>query len=538
MAIKQGIDEEFLLETLTRDISPNEALFDLIDNAIDAARNSIPANARKDQHGLPGDYSRFRIALRIAPGSVAVSDNCDGFHRSTLRDEAFILGKRSTHRQGVGYFGLGMKRALLALGKTYALSTNRADFSATLRFTSEDLSLTQGLTAKIRTPTTATRTTFVIGDLQASAAHYFSGDLDEVSIELSRRYGNFIKKGLILSLNGERIASFTPGVRSRGPVKPKKWHSKVAGIDVFIQSGMHAKYRHTDEKDYERKVNSSLTDEFGWYIVCNDRTIEVASKEKSRGFSTYWHPEYNGFLGWVHFVSDDPEKLPWDTKKSEIDPNSPIFAQIVEQLEEFSDDFRTSNRKSRKSTTKNSSKKTQKKGGKGRPKPKGGKTFHINDVDELLPKMEVAWSDRKLSSLLTEASELSLEFSFSGSALLRMIGERAIDQHVRRSGKIEDVKEMVFDKQEKDGRPFTDDQKDNFDPTLRNIIDWLKVNKTYFPSSVRSDCHQSLSKFSNGLQTINGVMHRANLVGKPELSAMRNELYPLLDFLVSTTPAK
>lgn len=533
MKIKQGIDERFLLDTLTRDISPNEALFDLIDNAIDAARNTFSKNSKKDSRGLPKDYSKFEISVRISDDLVAVSDNCDGFHRNVLRDDAFILGKRSTHTQGVGHFGLGMKRALLALGKRYALSTNRPDFSATLRFEAADLSIREdGLTATIRAVRPATRTTFVVTELQASAAHHFSGEITDVIVELSRRYGHFIRKGLKLSLNGTAIAGFVPSLRSRGPVKAKKWHNKINGVDVFVRSGMHAKYRHTKEADYDRSTNSSLTDEFGWYIVCNDRTIEVASKEKELGFSTYWHPEYNGFLGWVHFVANDPSKLPWDTKKSEIDSNSDIFLAVRAKLEEFSDDFRTENRQSRKSK-KTSSKKTSKKNSS-----KKSATFHINDVDELFPTMDLAWNDKKLASLLKEASELSLEYSFSGAALLRMIGERAIDQHIRRSGRLSEVKQMIFDQQESDGRPFDNEQKENFEPTIRNILDWIKKHKSYFPQENRSDCLQSLSKFANNLKTINGVMHRANLIGKAELSAMRNEFYPLLDFLTSNEPKK
>ncbi len=533
MKIKQGIDEAFLLDTLTRDISPNEALFDLIDNAIDAARNSIPRNAKKDSRGLPKDYSKFRITVRIAEDFVAVSDNCDGFHRETLRDDAFILGKRSTHKQGVGHFGLGMKRALLALGTKYALSTNRRDFSASVRFNASDLSMREdGLNATVRENRPATRTTFVITDLQPSAAHHFSGDLSEVAVELSRRYGHFIRKGLKLGLNGVVITGFVPSLRSRGPVGAKKWHTKINGVDVFVRSGMHAKYRHTQEPDYDRVTNSSLTDEFGWYIVCNDRIIEVASKEKDLGFSTYWHPEYNGFLGWVHFVSDDPAKLPWDTKKSEIDANSDIFISVRNKLENFSDDFRTENRQSRKS-------------GKAKPKKKQTKkivkkatTFHINDIDELLPAIELSWNDKKLASLLKEASELSLEYSFSGAALLRMIGERAIDQHIRRSGRLMDVKQMIFDQQEAAERPYTDEQKENFEPTVRNAVDWLKKNKTYFPQENRSDCHQSLSKFSNALKTINGVVHQANIIGRAELSTMRNEFFPLLEYLTANKPTK
>ena len=41
VTIKTGIEPSFLVETLTTDIELTDALFDLIDNSIDAARDKI-----------------------------------------------------------------------------------------------------------------------------------------------------------------------------------------------------------------------------------------------------------------------------------------------------------------------------------------------------------------------------------------------------------------------------------------------------------------------------------------------------------------
>ena len=52
--ISTGIEPDFLQNILTKDISTLEALYDLIDNSIDAARNNIIQNSNyeKDEMGL------------------------------------------------------------------------------------------------------------------------------------------------------------------------------------------------------------------------------------------------------------------------------------------------------------------------------------------------------------------------------------------------------------------------------------------------------------------------------------------------------
>ena len=53
--ISTGLEPNFLQDILTKDISTLDALYDLVDNSIDAARNSIIQNGNyeKDVMGLP-----------------------------------------------------------------------------------------------------------------------------------------------------------------------------------------------------------------------------------------------------------------------------------------------------------------------------------------------------------------------------------------------------------------------------------------------------------------------------------------------------
>ncbi len=61
VVINTGIDPLFLAETLTTDIELTDALFDLIDNSIDAARDKLllQPDLKYDNYGLPADYSGY-----------------------------------------------------------------------------------------------------------------------------------------------------------------------------------------------------------------------------------------------------------------------------------------------------------------------------------------------------------------------------------------------------------------------------------------------------------------------------------------------
>jgi hypothetical protein len=240
--VQQGIDERFLRGILTRDISPVEAVFDLVDNSIDGARNDLISRGKeaKDKFGLPVTYSGYRVSVRLRGSSITVTDNCHGFERSTLENNAFIIGRASKHPQGIGYFGVGLKRALLALGGDFILRTNRPDFAATLHLTAGDLSLrNEPLYAEGRSATSKVRTTISISNLQPGAAHDFAEgrDLQDVRSAFSRRYGLFIRKGLVIVVNGQRIDPFAPTVRQRGPIKAKRWRTQVAASRFSLKPG-------------------------------------------------------------------------------------------------------------------------------------------------------------------------------------------------------------------------------------------------------------------------------------------------------------
>lgn len=52
-----------------------------------------------------------------------------------------------------------------------------------------------------------------------------------------------------------------------------------------------------------------------------------------------WHPQYNGFAGFVFFKSDDQRALPWMTTKRDLDVASPLYRRALVRMKTITDAF-------------------------------------------------------------------------------------------------------------------------------------------------------------------------------------------------------
>lgn len=108
-------------EALTKDVTTLEAIFDLVDNSIDAARDWLIANkCNRGKDNLPLTYDGFYVCIRIDEDSIRVLDNCAGIDRETLTKRALYTNKPSQHEYGIGLYGIGLKRSLLKMGTDFS----------------------------------------------------------------------------------------------------------------------------------------------------------------------------------------------------------------------------------------------------------------------------------------------------------------------------------------------------------------------------------------------------------------------------------
>ncbi|MGE4765333.1 ATP-binding protein [Yersinia enterocolitica] len=356
--LKTGIESSFLEETLTTDIELTDALFDLIDNSIDAARNNILKNKyEKDTFGLPSDYSEFHIKLRFGLDSICIVDNCYGFEDDSLINSAFYTGKRSNHNYGIGHYGLGLKRALLKSGSKFGLVTDNGSSLYKVVFDNKSFSNDNSsfINAKKYNSSERKRTFFIATGLKSNVIHqitdakWFENALEEMSV----RYSMFIKKGLRITVVNSipnkkgkyNISSKLPSLRQGRPLVPFTDRMSSNNVDIFFDVGAHSEFKFAGEVGHNPKNNERITNTYGIYFICNDRIIVAASKERKHGFTASFHSEHGGFICLVRIIGKDPADLPWNTAKTELKTNSSLFLELRLRIEKLALKYRSDAKK-------------------------------------------------------------------------------------------------------------------------------------------------------------------------------------------------
>lgn len=112
------IDKDFLRKTLTEKEDVFTSLCKLIDNSI-KAYDKLP-------------YKRDNICIvrvRINKNYIAIQDNSGGIDKEVTDEEIFKIGNNASKE----FNGVGLKKAILKLGNTVVINSNRADFSCKIQ---------------------------------------------------------------------------------------------------------------------------------------------------------------------------------------------------------------------------------------------------------------------------------------------------------------------------------------------------------------------------------------------------------------------
>ncbi|MHC8338062.1 ATP-binding protein [Pseudomonas sp. HLT2-19-2] len=562
-------DPDHVIKGLTSDVTTIECIYDLIDNSIDAARNTLLAlDPTKDRFGLPTSYDGYSVDVFISNKEVRIHDNCSGIDEQTLSKKTFTIGSKSQHPFGIGHYGVGLNRAIFKLGGKVNLNTDNGNAQFSLEFSELEVRKaikgTLTIKAKRLLSTKERFNTLRITQIQKEVYSDLGSDiwLKSTTDEIRMRYGIFTRKGLKISINGIPIGSFGPEIRNPKFLEKKKKEVFFEGVNIYMEAGLHQDYRIKKiDKDYDALKSGivDITKEYGWYIVCNDRIILVADKSKTTGWTTSWHNEYHGFLGWAYYISEDPSRLPWDSKKTGINTNNLAYVASSTLLKELADDYRTSNRKLRKvqapsspSTSTNNNNlakpeptKTKASGSLSKVNLKSGdkkpthpeninNTIHTNEMDYLVYEINTISMSPRTTSLLKEAKEISIqEHSYTAIILLRVLFECALREFSIRHKFYNNIKESYFAEQEAVDRTFTKNQKTHYSPNLLTMITWLLKNPEKLPDDHRRAATLSLGKFKKDLPTINGIIHEDGILTSHfEVNQIRNNAYKALQTLL------
>lgn len=554
-------DKRFIVEGITKDATTEACIFDLIDNSIDAARDIIVKrkNSKKDRYGLPKDYSGFHILLHVDESGVRIEDNCGGIAVRDLERSAMKVGGRSSHAFGIGHYGVGLKRALFKLGRIAQIDSDSGKQRVTLELSIEDYMADPdwGVSA-IELPSTGkTKTTITVTDPTAEVASEFSDQrwTERLEDSLAVRYANFINKGLEIKLDVKSIPAATADMRKDEEFsfyRDRLFKTK-SGVKFYLSAGVHAEYRFSTETGFNVKISRDITKEFGWYVQCNDRVIVVANRGAETGWPG-WHGEYNGFLGTVHFIDEEPDKLPWNTTKTGVDLNNSSYQEALIHMQDIATDWRQRAKKYRKpksgllssgrtsawqaspsGTTQTSGIVHSTASGVGGRPATGQRPSHHKDLIYLLPLLRTISESTKIKALLFEASTLVIkDHQYTSVLLFRTLIESVLSDYLKRHRKYKDAKELVFADSPKRWRSASEEEKKKYRPTLADMVDFAIRNPDIFPDDHSKMCKSAFDAYKRQSNVVNNIVHEDHqTVDAAWIVALRDRVQPTLALLLT-----
>jgi hypothetical protein len=551
-----------VVNSLTRDATVEACVFDLIDNAIDAAGAHARQALLEDlPNELLDSYAGYEIALTFSGKSFKIEDNCGGISVAALKSMALRFGQRSSHEAGIGVFGVGLNRALFKLGAVSTVTTDTGSASATLKL---DVSLylesdDWHLNAEERPTSGKSGTIIEILQPPSDISRDFADSdwVANIRSEISQRYGRFIAKGLSIKINTKLAKASPVLIRDDGPVDKEYKLYKDNGVSIHVSYGQHPKHRFTNEDGYNRDVNASLTSEFGWTVLCNDRAILVADTSWKTGWDTF-HTEFYGFVGIVEFVSKDANKLPWHTTKTDVDLNNSAYQLALSDMRKFAEKWRQFAEKRKKGSAKGEklrpippvttpspppSPAPPKKGAGAKgatvPSPpviKPAKKQDHNQSRMVLPQDvdEKLCFDKHLA-LVHEAKSLDLGIhTYAGLALIRLLFEASVRTYTIRHGHADALKQFAIE-QRNVGRqtPLTPKQEADVSGKMEEMLLFLQKNPSFWGTGKAPFIKPSLAKMVKHMPLINGVMHNPfQAVNRTVAFDIRDEILPVLRHII------
>lgn len=333
-AVDASPTKAFFCNVITRDLSLDQAIADLVDNCVDGAKRLRGVATGSGNENL---YDGLRIELSFDKNSFCLTDNCGGIDIDTARKYAFKFGRDESFKGNpgsVGQFGVGMKRALFKMGEVFEVKTSTSQDEYTVsvdvkKWLSEiawDFRITDHTARQVsldQTGTTITARNLYSGVSDLLGANYFS-DRVKSAIKVSQQH--FIRCGLTISVNGETLISSEWQLKSGSNLSPyfKKYTDGIEPSVLFsrIYSG----------------IGNSSPQNAGWYVFCNGRCILAADQSNRTGWGDLpgvssitipkFHSQFSKFRGYAFLDSYDAERLPWNTTKTDLDFDHPEYMRL------------------------------------------------------------------------------------------------------------------------------------------------------------------------------------------------------------------
>ncbi|NEQ97968.1 MAG: ATP-binding protein [Cyanothece sp. SIO2G6] len=346
--------KNFFVEMLTRDISLEDAILDLLDNCVDGVQRSA--------EGVDSDqpYSGYWAEISFSNEGFKIEDNCGGIPIHIARKYAFRLGRppemddEDRNKFTIGTYGIGMKRAIFKMGMDATVCAQTKEDSFSVAITSDWMKDEDDWTL----PLEETGRSLDIEGTQITIRQLRPG-IEEMCREGNKsklhsaiigqiryQYSYILSKGFAVRVNGYSVTPAPLELKWGSPVntsfaiEPYLYEATIDEVEINLAVGFYRPTPTQEEIDAEtivdraeaNRLRRGSKDIAGWTIICNDRVVVYADRTLLTGWGgdglPKYHPQFISIAGIVHFRCEDAKKLPVNTTKRGIDASSLIYLYV------------------------------------------------------------------------------------------------------------------------------------------------------------------------------------------------------------------
>lgn len=313
-----AVPSKRLFLSIIADYDLNKSICELVDNGFDVWTR---AGRKRDIN--------IKISLDADEGTIRVEDDAGGLAREELR---FIVGPgqsgSSATDETIGIFGVGTKRAVVALSRDITIRTRHGSGETfQVEFDETWLNDDDWELPLFKTDPIGPHTTQVV--LQQLRSTITPEAIDKLRSHLGATYAKFlVQPGVTIELNSKPVSprffddwSFPPDYppqRYTGQLKTPKGRR----VEVEVFAGLSSE-------------SSPTAGEYGVYFYCNDRLVAPAMKSFDVGFTHGQaglpHPKI-ALTKVIVSLRGDAGEMPWNSSKSDISTKHHVFVALHDWL--------------------------------------------------------------------------------------------------------------------------------------------------------------------------------------------------------------
>lgn len=316
--------------SIIADYDVNKAISELIDNALDIW--VLAGREKKLDIGITLDTTQQRIH---------VADNAGGVRKSDLH---FIVAPGYTgnpeHQEIIGMFGVGTKRAVVALAQEVRIRTRHTTETYQVEFNdewildSDDWRLPAFRVDNILRGTTEIELTKLRKQINNDTISQLMG-------HLARTYAKFLKnRKVTIALNTKRVKPIT----FDNWAYPKNYEPRAYSGSILTNDGKSVAVNAIGGLTLE----SSPAGDYGVYFYCNDRLIASDLTTYEMGFATGLAGKPHADISLTRVVvslNGEARLMPWNSSKSDINTSDEVFVSLRNWLVQVVKDYASLSRR-------------------------------------------------------------------------------------------------------------------------------------------------------------------------------------------------